>query len=252
MSLSRAILLAAGQGSRLGDLTRFLPKCLMPIHGEPLLARTVRQLAARGFSEIVIVVGHMRDVVIGSFANSSINGLRFVVNPTYATDTNIGSLLRGLEGRDDPALVIEADVVFDDPAMDAMAEIAASDASVWVTNGFFQSWQIGGVLRADASGRVTEVGYTPRFAPAMADMKKLLGVLQIGVAEMPRFHDLLRRAATESTAQYYMMPWVNHLGQLPCRERDLGCCRTATFNTPDEYRRCLELFSQHSEESHAA
>jgi bifunctional N-acetylglucosamine-1-phosphate-uridyltransferase/glucosamine-1-phosphate-acetyltransferase GlmU-like protein len=252
MSFSRAILLAAGQGSRLGELTRHRPKCLMPIRGEPLLVRTVRQLAERGFEELVVVVGHMRSVVVAALHESRDAVVRFVENPAYATDTNIGSLLRGLERYDDSALVIEADVAFDDDAMDALAEVAGQDESVWFTTGYFQPWQIGGVLRATPGGCVTELGYVNRYEPALADMKKLLGVLHAGSAEMPRFHALLRTAAAQTTAQYYMMPWVEHLAELPARERDLGGCRTAAFNTPDEYRRCCELFpsTPQPEETH--
>lgn len=224
----------------------------MPIDSEPLLVRTVRQLAERGFDEIVVVVGHMRAIVIETLHQSWGDRVRFVVNPMYATDTNIGSLLRGLEGRNAPTLVIEADVAFDDHAMDALAEVASGDESVWFTNGRFQSWQIGGVLRADAEGNITEIRYVPKFTAAFADAKKLLGVLFVGAREMQRFHEILRESAARSTGQYYMMPWVENLAVLPCLERDVGEFRTATFNTPEEYRRCVALFSNHAQEAHVA
>jgi choline kinase len=250
MKRSRVILLAAGQGSRLGDITNSVPKCLLPIRDEPLLIRTVRQLVERDFEEIVIVVGHLRTVVIEAFGALWGNRVRFVVNPAYATDTNIGSLLRGLENLDSSALIIEADVIFDDQAMNAVAAVASRNESVWFTNGRFQSWQIGGILRSDTTGAVREIAYTSRYSPDLHDAKKLLGVLHVGSAEMPRFHSLVRNAAAASTAQYYMMPWVEHLSELPCCECDLGAGHTASFNTPHDYQRCLLQFAHDLEGSY--
>ena len=242
MKPPRVILLAAGQGSRLGELTRERPKCLMPIHGEALLMRLVRQLWERGFEEIIVVVGHMRERIVTEFATSGYP-VKFVHNPLFATDTNIKSLLLGLESRDDPALVIEADVVFEDGAMDAMAEVATEHRSLWFTRGEFQSWQMGGILRAGPDQQVQEILYVPSYESRFADYKKLLGVLLVGPGEMPRYHQLLRDAAARSMAQYFMMPWIQNLAGLPCRECDLSRWRTASFNTPDEYNRCLELFA---------
>ena len=48
-----------------------------------------------------------------------------------------------------------------------------------------------------------------------------------------------------------MMPWCEHLAELPARAVDLGHCRTATFNTPDEYARCLALFAFEPASAHA-
>lgn len=242
MKSPRAILLAAGQGSRLGELTRERPKCLMPINGEPLLIRLVRQLRERGFEEIVVVIGHMRERIVAEFAATGYP-VRFVHNPLFATDTNIKSLLLGLESRDDPALVVEADVVFDDAAMDAMAKVASEHHSLWFTRGEFQSWQMGGILRAGPDQQVEEILYVLGYESQFANHKKLLGVLLVGAGEMPGYHQLLRDAAARSMAQYFMMPWIQNLKNLPCRECDLGRWRTASFNTPDEYNRCRELFA---------
>lgn len=242
MKPPRAILLAAGQGSRLGELTRERPKCLMPIHGEALLKRLVRQLRDRGFEEIVIVVGHMCERIVAEFATTDYP-VRFVHNPLFATDTNIKSLLLGLESRNDPALVVEADVVFADGAMDAMDQVATEQHSLWFTRGEFQSWQMGGILRAGPDRQVEEILYVPSYESRFANYKKLLGVLLVGAGEMPRYHQLLRDAAARSIAQYFMMPWIQNLAALPCRECDLRRWRTASFNTPDEYSRCIELFA---------
>lgn len=243
MSLPRVILLAAGQGSRLGVLTRDVPKSVLPVAGEPLLVRTVRQLVGAGFDEITVVVGHMRTAVERALAPWA-DHVCCVPNPRYATDTNIGSLLCGLGGTSTAALVVEADIAFDDEAVANLARAAAGGESVWFTNGSFRPYRLGGCLKADAEGRLVDLRYVPANGPEFFEYRKLLGVVFVAEVQMPRFHRLLQEAAARTTAQYYMMPWCEHLSQLPARDCDLSHCRTATFNTPEEYARCLELFSQ--------
>jgi CTP:phosphocholine cytidylyltransferase-like protein len=220
------------------------------VAGEPLLARTVRQLFEVGFDEITVVVGHMRDAVEVALQPWAAR-IRIVPNPRYATDTNIGSLLCGLDHSDAPALVIEADIAFDNEAIAALADAARGDRSVWFTNGSFARYQLGGCLKANEQGELTDLRYVPANESAFADYRKLLGVVYAAGREMPRFHALLRAAAARSTAQYYMMPWCENLRDLPARDCDVSHCRTATFNTPEEYARCLALFETPTVSLHA-
>jgi NDP-sugar pyrophosphorylase family protein len=248
-SLARVVILAAGQGSRLGALTADTHKSLLPIQGEPLLVRTLRQLAERGFGDVTIVVGHLRESIAEAVEPWAEN-VRLVYNERFATDTNIRSLLCGLQGRLEKALIIEGDVAFDDAAIDAIAEASRGDDSIWFTSGLFRSHQLGGILAVDTQERVTDLRYTPRYEAAFSHYRKLLGVLHVGPREIPAYLALLEQAAARTTAQYFMMPWVDNLHVLPCLSRDLGHCRTATFNTLEEYRRCRALLEPQPEELH--
>src|SRR3546814_15233974 len=57
MSITKAIILSAGQGSRLLPLTRDLPKCLIEFNGRSLLGWQVAALVANGIQDIVVVTG---------------------------------------------------------------------------------------------------------------------------------------------------------------------------------------------------
>ena len=59
----RALLLAAGLGTRLDPLTRYLPKCLMPLHGRPLLDHWLEKLSNLGVNEFVVNTHHHADLV---------------------------------------------------------------------------------------------------------------------------------------------------------------------------------------------
>ncbi|MDX2419377.1 MAG: sugar phosphate nucleotidyltransferase, partial [Xanthomonadales bacterium] len=59
----KAIILSAGQGSRLLPLTESVPKCCLMLDGKPLLRHQVESLAANGLDEIVVVTGFNHQVV---------------------------------------------------------------------------------------------------------------------------------------------------------------------------------------------
>ena len=59
----RALLLAAGLGTRLDPLTRYLPKCLMPLHGRPLLDHWLEKLSNLGVDEFVVNTHHHAGLV---------------------------------------------------------------------------------------------------------------------------------------------------------------------------------------------
>src|SRR4026209_717209 len=61
--MKKAIILSAGQGSRLGHLTDDRPKCLIEFNGRTLLDRQLDTLAANGIEEAVVVTGFHDDLV---------------------------------------------------------------------------------------------------------------------------------------------------------------------------------------------
>src|SRR5258706_14602138 len=96
-SVERAIILAAGRGSRLVNGSA-MPKPLKPVAGVPLLVRILRSLACEGVREAVIVVGYrgeaIRDVL---HAETSLGlSVRFVENPAWEKSNGV-SLLAAAE-----------------------------------------------------------------------------------------------------------------------------------------------------------
>ena len=59
----RALLLAAGLGTRLRPLTNYLPKCLVPIHGRPLLDYWLETLLENGIEQVLINTHYMAPMV---------------------------------------------------------------------------------------------------------------------------------------------------------------------------------------------
>ncbi len=60
----KAMIFAAGMGTRLKPLTDTIPKALVPVAGKPLLQHTIEKLIASGFNEIIINVHHFAEMII--------------------------------------------------------------------------------------------------------------------------------------------------------------------------------------------
>lgn len=78
----KAMIFAAGLGTRLRPLTDSMPKALVPVNGKPLLEHIILKLKEAGFDEIIVNVHHFPDKII-DFLRSKNNfniGLRFLMN----------------------------------------------------------------------------------------------------------------------------------------------------------------------------
>lgn len=85
-TITRGVILAAGDGDRMGELTRDRPKVLLPINnGEPLILSPIRALATSGIRNIAIVVGYLANEVRRNLRDGSQYGvnLHYVENPDY-------------------------------------------------------------------------------------------------------------------------------------------------------------------------
>jgi len=127
----RAVVLAAGRGSRLHALTGDAPKCLTEIGGEPILERTLNALASEGITEAVVVIGYMGNMVrdrIGSHFGGV--EILYVEAPDYATTNNIRSLWDARDYLDQDLVLLEADVVFDAAVVGTLLAQSGSSAAV--------------------------------------------------------------------------------------------------------------------------
>ena len=81
MSVKKAVLLAAGKGTRMKELTNDLPKPMLEVRGKPILLHIVEGLRTAGVTDFCIIVGYRADVVRDFFGDGS----KFGVRVSYAT-----------------------------------------------------------------------------------------------------------------------------------------------------------------------
>jgi len=150
-SVTTAVLLAAGTGSRLQPLTHDAPKCLTEIDGIPILERQVRCLHQWGFERLVVVVGYLEHR-IREFLDAWTGDLRidYVVSPHYRTTNNIYSLWLARERIREPFLLLECDLVFEPFLLEDML-LPDKMAVARV-----QPWMMGSTVSLDPFQRITD------------------------------------------------------------------------------------------------
>jgi mannose-1-phosphate guanylyltransferase len=114
-ALPPALLLAAGKGTRLGDLGRRCPKVLVPIRGRPLLDLHLDHLASEGVEHVVINAHHLADQI-----TAHVRGHRGSIDLTVVVEPELlgtaGAAINALESlRSDTFFVIYGDVVMFEP-----------------------------------------------------------------------------------------------------------------------------------------
>ena len=138
MSL-KAMILAAGRGTRLGELGAEVPKSMLPLAGRPVLEWTLDTLQAAGIVEVVINLHHAAEVIPKHFGDGSGRGIRieYVYEPELLGTAGPVRNARSVLGSD-RFLVVYGDTVVDwDPrpmladhvAAGAVASIAVSEVA---------------------------------------------------------------------------------------------------------------------------
>ena len=121
----KAIILSAGQGSRLGHLVDGRPKCLIDFNGRTLLDRQLDTLEANGVHEAVVVTGFHDELVNEAIARRTGGPtVRTVFNPFYKVADNTGSLFMAREELTGDCLVWNGDTLV---SKALMAKVVGND-----------------------------------------------------------------------------------------------------------------------------
>jgi L-glutamine-phosphate cytidylyltransferase len=115
----KAIILSAGQGSRLLPLTADRPKCLIDFAGRTLLDRQLDTLDAVGVTEVVVVTGFRDDQIQAAIARRTGGPrVRTIYNPFYNVADNLGSLYLARDELDQECLVWNGDTLVSESLME--------------------------------------------------------------------------------------------------------------------------------------
>jgi len=149
----QAIILAAGMGKRLGELTQGNTKCMIRVGSETLIERVLRQLDALHLSRIIIVIGYKGAELQEYLANVSVQTpLVFVENPIYDKTNNIYSLYLAKDYmREQDTLLLESDIIIEDAVLSKLVHHPYPDLALVDK---YESWMDGTVVTIDDENRI--------------------------------------------------------------------------------------------------
>lgn len=117
----KAVILAAGEGTRLGVLSETRPKCLIYCGGKPIIHHLILEAKKAGIKEILLVVGHLKEQVIDYFSKNDL-GIK-ITFITQLTGKGTGSaVFAAMNYVDDRFVVLAGDTVTESDAIKAVIE----------------------------------------------------------------------------------------------------------------------------------
>ena len=125
----KAVILAAGQGTRIRSVHGERPKCLIEVDNTTILDHQLEALSKAGINNVAIVVGYEKEQIINHVRSrkpSSLQRIHFIENPAFAITNNVYSLWLALEWvRGDSFIVLNADVIFDADVLNIAVQASA-------------------------------------------------------------------------------------------------------------------------------
>ena len=185
----KAVILAAGIGTRLIPLTNSTPKCLLKAGNKKILELTIDNIIANNIDDVIIVTGYLeqqiRDFVSAKYPHLHVV---YIYNEVYSSTNNIYSLWLAKDSvLGDEMLLMDSDIIFD---KDIIAKIFASgyDNCLALKRYNVQDEEI--KVKADDKGRVLEIGKEVKLSEAIGES---IGIEKFGVTTLYKLFTILDR-----------------------------------------------------------
>ncbi len=150
----QAVILAAGIGRRLGDITRNKPKCMVSINGRTIIENALEALKKAGIERVILVTGHAHEK-LESFVREMFPELNFefVYNKEYASTNNIYSLYLARDFLlEEDSILLESDVFFE---RSILTKLLNDRREVLAVVDKYQPWMDGTVVKVDEEDNIT-------------------------------------------------------------------------------------------------
>ena len=124
----KALIIAAGEGSRFSNLTRETPKPLLEVSGIPLIERIITNLKNAEITDIVIVVGYLGEKITQKLGNGQKLGVKieYARNNEWKKKNGI-SVLKAKNTLKEPFFLLMSDHLFDEEIVKQMKEVQLKD-----------------------------------------------------------------------------------------------------------------------------
>jgi choline kinase len=206
----KAIILSAGQGSRLGHMVDDRPKCLIDFNGRSLLDRQLDTLEANGVHEAVVVTGFHDELVNESIARRSGGpSVRTIFNPFYKVADNTGSLFMAREELGGDCLVWNGDTLV---SRELMRRVVGNDRSgICVTIDRKDSYDEDDMKVVEEGEKLKAIG---KRLPMDSVNAESIGLLAFRAGGAEQFREAIERAmrTPEGTTIWYLRV-INHIAQ---------------------------------------
>ncbi len=237
----KAVLLAAGRGTRIARNVEMVPKSTLPVDGIPLIRNSVGLLQSEGL-ECIVCTGYCEHKIREALAG--VEHITYCYNPFYDITNSLASLWFAKDELDDDLLVLNADVFFSREILelvihDSRSPVMAIDHSRIAEGDYF--------FRTALDGRIEKYG---KGLPLEERTCEYVGMAKIGRDFLPHF---IQRMEKMISSQQHDRWWENVLYSFTDRrERDVFTVDVegrfwAEIDYFDDYERIINYIAESKE-----
>ena len=237
----KAVILSAGQGSRLLPHTEQIPKCLLPLSGRSMLEWQLHGLAQAGVDEAVVVTGFRDELVQREIEHCAPSAMRVrtLFNPFYKLADNLASCWMVRVELSGPCLILNGDTLFE-PGI-ARRLLAAPAAPITVTIDRKPAYDADDMKVSERAGRLSAIG---KALPAADVTGESIGFLRFDAAGAARFvAELERIMRTPEGPKLWYLSAIDRLAKagVDVRVESIEQLQWAELDYPADLVRCRAI-----------
>ena len=244
-SVEQAIILIAGRGHRLGNLTDARPKCLLEIGGKSFLERSLHALSKCGLSKAVLVVGYRKEQ-IQNVIGHRYEGIEieYVINHRYAKTNTAYSLWLARDYLLSQSLILEGDIVFDEAILSYILSCSGGK-SIWAAVPVTPLRNEGILLSRNGTGYVSRLKLVRHTQNESTDLKfKCAGIqlLTAGASQSLalKLDETIQKGEVRKYADLVLAEIFDKYPMILC---SLDGMRWAEVDDLDDYESAHQMFS---------
>ena len=233
----QAIIMAAGKGSRIMELTGGYPKSFLEINGKKLIEYNLDMLRSIGVNKIVIVTGYRHDAFEELTKDMEDVVLRY--NPFYSLVNVLGSFYMGMDGLDDDFIFLHADTLCDKSIFERLIKLEA-DVNLPVKYGKCDEEAM--KVRSE-NGNLVKI--TKQMSVVEAE-GEFIGVASFKNEVLPVVKDKVKDVLADGDFDSYFEGAIQRMiDETDCNIKafDIGNAPWAEIDYKEDYERATKLFA---------
>jgi len=195
----KAIILAAGTGTRLMPLTKNIPKPLLVIGDMSLMERMIKNCISNGIEEFIIVIGHKKDRVIEktNYLRNKYNiQIDIVENKNYSITNTSCSVNVAINEINDDIIIINGDNVIDHRIISGLLN---NDETCLVVDNYKQLNEESFKIKIE-NNIIIDIG---KEIDVNAASGEFIGISKVSKKDLPIFKTILKELISENVQNYY-------------------------------------------------
>lgn len=233
----QAIIMAAGKGSRLGELTKGYPKSFVEINGKKLIEINMAMLRDIGVEKMIIVTGYREDAFVE--LTKGMDDVVLKYNPFYSLVNVLGSFYMGMDELNDDFIFLHADTLCDKSIFEELIKLKA-DVNLPVD--YKQCDDEAMKIRSE-KGKLVEI---TKQMPVEAAEGEFIGVASFRKEVLDVLKQKVKEVLADGDfASYFEGAIQRMIDETDCDIRPFDICNApwAEIDFREDYDRAVELFA---------